>query len=122
MVALHKATATERAKSARWTALIGLVVLIIAASVQPSLGPFPGLTALLPVGGSVLLLAQPVGDIVNRLMGSKTLLWVGALSYSLYLWHWPVLALLRYYSSLYICYFAEYSQGQYSIYSRTTAY
>lgn len=70
----------------------------MATITQPLLGPFPGIAALLPVAGSVLLLSQPAQGWVGKLLSCKTLVWIGALSYSLYLWHWPVLAFLRYYT------------------------
>lgn len=80
----------------RWPAAVGLVMLLMAAVVQPWLGPFPGVLALLPVVGAVLILLHPAQGLTQRLLGSRPMAWVGELSYSLYLWHWPVLAMLRY--------------------------
>jgi peptidoglycan/LPS O-acetylase OafA/YrhL len=67
---------------------------------------FPGLTALPPVAGAALLIwsgfAQPTADcqlpIPNRLLTLRPLVWVGLLSYSLYLWHWPLFAFQKYIS------------------------
>ncbi len=71
------------------------MLIFIAAIAQPQLGAFPGIAALLPVAGGVLLLSQ---HSAGSLLSCKMLVWFGALSYSLYLWHWPVLAFLRYYT------------------------
>jgi len=68
---------------------------------------FPGLTALPPVLGTALLIwtgtqiptaicQQPKA---NRLLASRPLVWIGLLSYSLYLWHWPLFAFDKYISS-----------------------
>ena len=62
--------------------------------------PFPGAVALLPCLGAALLIAAHEG-VINRLLSCSVLVWIGALSYSLYLWHWPVLAGLRYFLGSY---------------------
>lgn len=81
-----------------WLGGVGLVLVLVAAWGQPHLGHFPGLPALLPVLGAALILCQPTQGWTLGLLGSRPMVWVGELSYSLYLWHWPVLALLRYYT------------------------
>ena len=73
-----------------------MLLIGIAVIVQPQLGPFPGITAYCYFASQSA--SQFRGDIVGKSLSSKILGWIGALPYSLYLWHWPVLALLRYYS------------------------
>jgi peptidoglycan/LPS O-acetylase OafA/YrhL len=56
--------------------------------------PFPGLTALPPCLGALLIIAagrEDANPLVNRLLGLWPLVFIGQISYSLYLWHWPVL-------------------------------
>lgn len=72
---------------------------IVLAFVQPKLtGHFPGIAGLLPVTAAAGLIWLNANNAITRILSSKTLVWIGALSYSLYLWHWPVLAFMRYYS------------------------
>jgi SGNH domain (fused to AT3 domains) len=54
---------------------------------------FPGLAALPPtIGAAILIHAGTCGDsLVKRALGWKPLVGVGLISYSLYLWHWPVI-------------------------------
>ena len=85
-------------KTPVWAGYFGLTLIFIAALTQPQLGPFPGLSAWLPAGGAALLLLYPAQGIAQKLLSNRLMVWVGELSYSLYLWHWPVLALLRYYT------------------------
>ena len=57
---------------------------------------FPGTAALLPVAGTVLALASGSlrrGGALHRLLAVRPLQATGRLSYSLYLWHWPLLFL-----------------------------
>ncbi len=57
---------------------------------------FPGTWALYPVGGTVLLIAAGPHAIVNRwVLCHRTLVWVGLISFPLYLFHWPLLAFAR---------------------------
>src|SRR5690606_1672705 len=62
---------------------------------------FPGYNALLPcLGAACLIHAGPIAERpnpgLNKILSLRLVVWVGLLSYSLYLWHWPVLAYLRY--------------------------
>lgn len=83
-----------------WAGSVGLVLVLASAAAQPLFGPFPGLAALLPVFGAALILQRPAQGVAGKLLASTPMVWLGQLSYSLYLWHWPVLALLRYYTGL----------------------
>ena len=85
----------------RWRAAlasVGLVAIAVAALAFDPGTPFPGWAALLPVLGTAAVLAagserDDVGP--SRLLGWRPVTWVGDISYSLYLWHWPVLLLGR---------------------------
>lgn len=96
LAAIYSASASSR----NYPSLpyLGIALIVFAAFAQASLGPFPGISVLLPVLGSVLLLLVPARGVLGRILRNRGLVWIGALSYSLYLWHWPVLAFLRYYS------------------------
>lgn len=81
-----------------WLGTMGLALVLVSAAVQPLLGPFPGALALLPAAGAVFVLLRPAQGFSGKILESKPMVWLGGLSYSLYLWHWPVLALLRYHT------------------------
>lgn len=71
--------------------LVGSVLLI-----RPGPG-FPGWQVLVPVLGSALILLNGADrNPVNRALASPVPVFVGLMSYSLYLWHWPVLTLSTY--------------------------
>lgn len=56
---------------------------------------FPGVWALPPVLGAVLLIVTSGSSINRRLMSAPVLVWFGLLSYPLYLLHWPLLTFVR---------------------------
>ncbi len=78
-------------------AAVGLLMIAGAAIGFDHDTPFPGLAALLPVAGSVLVIlcARP-DNLTGRLLGSRALVGIGLVSYSAYLWHQPLLAFSRY--------------------------
>ena len=72
---------------------VGAGALTIAALVITETQPFPGIAALLPVSATALLIwagsGQTVG--VSRVLSTRPMVRVGDLSYSWYLWHWPII-------------------------------
>lgn len=55
---------------------------------------WPGVAAVVPVLATAALIASGPG-LVNKALSARPIVTVGLLSYSWYLWHWPLLALLR---------------------------
>jgi len=74
----------------------GVAMILTAVFVFDKETPFPGLYALLPVVGTVLviLFARP-HTATGKLLGSRTFVGVGLISYSAYLWHQPLFAFAR---------------------------
>lgn len=71
----------------------GIVFLAIAIFVLDSKTPFPGWASLLPTLGATLLIAVGPSTIINRyLIGNPFFVFIGLISYPLYLWHWPLLS------------------------------
>ncbi|WP_148083510.1 acyltransferase family protein [Micromonospora sp. Llam0] len=76
-----------------WT---GLAAVLAAALLFDSTTPFPGYPALLPVAGAALVIAAgcaPHSGGAGGLLALRPLQWIGRLSYSWYLWHWPFLVI-----------------------------
>lgn len=79
-------------------AAMGLVAILVPLFLYTGHTPFPGLAALAPVLGSMALIWAGTGGRhgLSPLMEFRPLVFIGLISYSLYLWHWPLLAFLRY--------------------------
>ena len=54
---------------------------------------FPGFWAVAPVIGTALVVAGGPATVLNRLLSFPPMVWLGLISYPLYLWHWPLLSL-----------------------------
>ncbi|AKJ97006.1 acyltransferase family protein [Pseudomonas sp. MS646] len=72
--------------------LAGLIAVLAAIFTFDKTTVFPGWAALLPVlGATALIWSGAQGPSwTARLLSARVLVWVGLLSYSFYLWHWPV--------------------------------
>ena len=77
--------------------VLGLALIAWSVCAFTSETPFPGANALFPAGGAALLIySGGEGETtVGRLLGVRPLVFIGLISYSLYLWHWPLLVLAQ---------------------------
>lgn len=76
--------------------ITGLLLIIGSALVLHAELTYPGYFAIFPSAGAALLIFAGLElrqSVVNDVLRSKALVWLGDRSYSLYLWHWPVLLL-----------------------------
>ncbi|WP_256839078.1 acyltransferase family protein [Ornithinimicrobium faecis] len=84
----------------RWAAQLavaaGVAMILVSVTVYDQGTPWPGSAAILPVLGSVLVIAAGVPGrptVVGRLLSLPPMVWIGGLSYAIYLWHWPLVVL-----------------------------
>ena len=79
----------------RYFPWIGALGLAIATLQFDESTAFPGINALLPVAATAILIGTiPIWPrFFNDLSNNRLMQWLGAISYPLYLWHWPALVL-----------------------------
>jgi peptidoglycan/LPS O-acetylase OafA/YrhL len=84
---------TERSNE---LALIGVSVLCVTAATWDSTIPFPSWYALVPACATALIIfAGARSNPMSGVLSTPILTWIGTLSYSMYLWHWPAIVLLN---------------------------
>jgi peptidoglycan/LPS O-acetylase OafA/YrhL len=76
----------------------GLAAVLWSAVSLTEADRFPGVVALVPTlgAGALILSGKGAPGVVNRALALRPMVFIGLISYSLYLWHWPVLVLVRY--------------------------
>jgi peptidoglycan/LPS O-acetylase OafA/YrhL len=75
-------------------ALFGLAGIAISALILTPSMPYPGWRVAIPVVSSAVLIWAGCGNpqtVIGRALSVRPMQWLGARSYSLYLWHWPIL-------------------------------
>ena len=78
--------------AAQGISLLGMGLILVAVFGYDNSTPFPGAAALLPVLGVVALIwaNEHQSTWVGRVLSSRLMVGLGLISYSWYLWHWPV--------------------------------
>ena len=94
-VAEQRATRTPTvARFSLAISLAGVILILAPLFLLDAHSLFPGAAALPSVLGTAMLIAVPASWISRRLLSLPPLVFVGRVSYSWYLWHWPLLAYL----------------------------
>ncbi|QNP41429.1 acyltransferase family protein [Lysobacter solisilvae (ex Woo and Kim 2020)] len=80
-------------------AILGMALVAGSLYLLNDTSKFPGINALYPcLGAAMLMMAGSMGSrIVTVVLTPRPMVLIGLVSYSLYLWHWPVLAFIRYF-------------------------
>ncbi len=87
---------TTTRTAARLVSGAGLLMIALGVALVDSTRVFPGLWVVLPVGGAVLLLASGhTASPIRAALSAAPVVSLGLVSYPLYLWHWPLLAVIR---------------------------
>ncbi|MGR3715053.1 MAG: acyltransferase family protein [Shimia sp.] len=84
-------------RSKSWVSYLGMALVLSAVVLIEPGNAFPGWQAIFPVLGTVFLIANGRHDNwINRILSMRVPVMIGLISYSLYLWHWPVFTLSTY--------------------------
>ncbi len=80
------------------SSVLGMALILASLVFINKSSVFPGINAFWPTLGAALIIYGSRDSFINKFLSLKFLVYIGLISYSLYLWHWPILAFLRYLS------------------------
>lgn len=99
LLALNAVPAWQGRAVREFAAAAGLVLIVVSVVTLDAATPFPGIAAVMPCLGTALVIQAGRGrgapTAVTRILSHRLPVFVGLISYSLYLWHWPLLAFSR---------------------------
>ncbi|WP_136420203.1 acyltransferase family protein [Herbaspirillum sp. ST 5-3] len=78
-------------------ATVGMALMLGSLFLIDQETPFPGVNSLYPcIGAALVIYAGSADNVIKPILASRPFVFVGLISYSLYLWHWPIFSFLRY--------------------------
>lgn len=97
-VSLNTPIKSERLKFG--IALVGLTSITLSIFLINPSTAFPGYAALFPTLGTAMIIqsGKHGGSYIHTLLSTKIMVFIGLISYSLYLWHWPILIFSKIYA------------------------
>lgn len=98
ILALWKIPKSYSRASIEIIGIAGVLLIFAPVTYYDATTPFPGLTAIPPVMGAAILIyvgASRPENTVSKILSLSGFVNIGLISYSLYLWHWPIMALMR---------------------------
>lgn len=98
LVIYKNSTLPKSQFSKNFISILGLSLILSAVFLINSHTLFPGYWALIPTIGSALIIASSSDGLINRyVLSNNKMIWIGLISYPLYLWHWPIFSFARIY-------------------------
>ncbi|MFD1103733.1 acyltransferase family protein [Sphingobium olei] len=100
LVAQGAVPAIRSNTSAQVASAAGLAMIVASVFLLTEESSFPGLNALWPCLGAALVIhagASHSNTLAARVLSVQPVLFIGLISYSLYLWHWPLIVFTRYF-------------------------
>lgn len=96
VTAIHPSVPPHARRS--WIPVLGLLMVALSFVLLHEGPEFPGWRAILPVAGAVALISpsNAANGFVEKWLATPPLVGIGRMSYSLYLWHWPIFSLVDY--------------------------
>jgi peptidoglycan/LPS O-acetylase OafA/YrhL len=88
----------QHGKRAEWASLLGLALIVVSLLVLDNAVLFPGLAALPVCLGTALMIHSGGSSQLGRLLSLPPVVYLGMISYSLYLVHWPLIVFYKYVS------------------------
>jgi hypothetical protein len=76
--------------------ILGFLLILFSFFLIHKNAAFPGWIVLIPVLGTFFFIAAGSTAFINKkIFSNKIMIWIGLISYPLYLWHWPLLSYLK---------------------------
>lgn len=75
----------------------GLFLVVVSVEIYHKSLLYPGVYAILPVAGALLIIVYAIPEtILYRIITLQPVIYTGKISYSLYMWHWPIWVFSKY--------------------------
>lgn len=104
LIALHILDNDKNNQSNKFNqilSLVGLILIFYSVLTFKKDTPFPSIYTLIPVSGTAILILYANKDTLSgKILGAEILVGIGLISYSSYLWHYPIFAFARYHWSV----------------------
>ncbi|WP_244294613.1 acyltransferase family protein [Kosakonia radicincitans] len=96
---MHRDYKRAREFNSSLTVLIGTLMIFWTSASLNANSIFPGINSAIPSLGAFLVIAGGSGfgnNFASRIYSIKSIIWIGLISFSIYLWHWPLIAFANY--------------------------
>ncbi|PLX67030.1 MAG: hypothetical protein C0603_10200 [Denitrovibrio sp.] len=101
LLALGAVPATKNRSILNILSIAGVAMILYSVMLYTDKTLFPGTNAILPCLGAFLIIYSGSAEtIVKKILGLKPIVYIGLISYSLYLWHWPLLSFFNEYQTV----------------------